>query len=132
MSEKLDALEGQLSSLSEQIHTLEKLMEQPGWNVFLNTLAAQSKEREGAVLLKPLNDTGAVYAQEFMKGEVSGLLLAQVLVPTMVEDLRRQRSTTEVQLENQHESEKVGTDAGSGSRVDDEQWHGGDDEPRSD
>lgn len=129
MSEKIDALEGQLSDKSGLLSVLRSFTEHPGWEIFSKMLEAQQNGRKGEVLLQPLSGDNAVYKQEFMKGEISGLALAQVAPFTQIEVLKLEVKTLQEQLERENELEARISDVSGRSRVDDEQFFGGDEQP---
>lgn len=127
MSEKSDKLAGEISQKGSLLAVLRGLTEHPGWELYMQVLISQQDARKGEILLKPLGSTEAVYAQEFMKGEISGLVLAQVSIFAQIEGLRADLQVTETKLEIENELEKARTDGGEQSRVDDPNWHGGSD-----
>ena len=119
MSERTDKLAGDISQKASKLATLRGLVQHSGWLVFEEIIEAQKNLRKGEILLKPLHSTEAVYAQEFMKGEIQGLTLAQVSIFAQIEVLQSEVQVASAQLENENESEK-NTDADDAirSRVD--------------
>lgn len=126
MSEKSDAiqsLEGKISDKRSQLVLWRGLVEHPGWNLFGKLLASQVDMRKGEILLRPLKNLDEVCAQEFMKGEVSGLSLSQVTAYSVIETLQAEIRTLEFNLENENaKADAYPSDAG-GSRVDNERFY---------
>ena len=121
MSERTDKLAGDISGKASQLATLRGLTEHPGWLIFENIVESQKNLRKGEILLKPLASTEAVYAQEFMKGEIQGLTLAQVSVFVQIEALQAEVQVASANLERENESEKAihaNATSGVGNRVD--------------
>lgn len=127
MSEKIDQLEGRLSEKGSLLAVYRSFTEHPAWAMYTRLLEDQMNTRKGEILLKPLKSTEQVYEQEYMKGEISGLTLAQVSIFAIMEGLDQEVKATRVQLEREHEAENR-ISADGGSRVDSKQWHGGSDE----
>lgn len=127
MSEKIDELAGQLGEKSSTLSILKSFVEHPGWELHAKMLEEQQNSRKGEVLFKPLAGDNSVYAQEFMKGEISGLALAQVAPHTQIEVLKLEIKTLQAQLEREDEIEKRTADVSRRDRVDDPEWTGGDD-----
>lgn len=124
MSERSEKLEGEISSGASDLHMWKSLVEHPGWKMFAEMLKEQKQVREGEVLLKPLTSSAGIYGQEFMKGEVSGLALALISPYAQIEVLEGQLKLAREKLEVERVQEAVRAERGSGSRVDDERWHG--------
>lgn len=125
MSEKTDKMAGEISNKGSLLAVLRGLTEHPGWAIYSGMLQDQQDIRKGEVLLKPLPSTEAVYAQEFMKGEISGLSLAQISLFAHIEQLRSDVQVSEAKLERENELEKERTTRGSESRVDGDAFGGG-------
>lgn len=127
MSEKTDLLEGRLSEKGSMLAVYRSFTEHPAWHMYARLLNDQMNTRKGEILLKPIKSTEQIYEQEYMKGEISGLTLAQVSIFAIIEGLEQEVKVTREQLESEHEAEKrVSSDGGS--RVDSNEWHGGSDE----
>lgn len=127
MSERTDKLAGDISQKASQLAILRGLIQHSGWKVFEEIMEQQKNLRKGEILLKPLQSTEAVYAQEFMKGEIQGLTLAQISIFAQMEVLAAEVQVASANLEKENEREKsMVTDATSGSRVDGSSF-GGDD-----
>lgn len=125
MSERIDELEGRISGEASQLATLRSFVEHPGWKVQERMLEDQKNARLGECVLRPLATMDAVLGQEFMKGEISGLSLAQVAIFTTIEVLRANVEATRKLLERQNELEKEAIAGGSGSsRVDGDTYGG--------
>ena len=132
MSEKTDFLSSKASAAGSKLATLRGLIEHPGWKVFSDIVESQKDLRKGEILMKPLQNTEAVYAQEFMKGEIQGLALAQISIFAHMEVLAAEVQVLSKQLENEHEiEERVAAGTGSGSRVDGGSFGGDDSDPGS-
>lgn len=58
---------------------IKALMESPGWAILLRALDGQIKSRTDFVIYNPLNDSDAVYKQEFMKGEINAFGVLRTL-----------------------------------------------------
>lgn len=127
MSEERDAIAGKLSQTASVLAVWRGFLEHPGWALYSKMLQEQADGRKGEILLKPLKNAEALYAQEFSKGEISGLMLATVSPFAVLEGLKSEVEALEKLEEKQNELEKVRTDAASGSRVDDERFYGGSD-----
>ena len=108
MSAKLDSLEGERSQKASLLSELSSLVEHSGWKVFAQTLESQKTGRIGEILLRPLKSADEIYAQEFVKGEVSGLTLAQVSVFSMIESLKAEIRVLDqkVEVESEYSSER--------------------------
>ncbi len=72
----------------------------PGWDLLLQVVNAQLKLRTQRVLLTPLETLDGALAQEFQKGEISGLSLAVALPDGLI---------NEAQEASRKESEDVST-----------------------
>ena len=116
--DKKDELAGQLSQKASILSVLKELVDHPGWKVHNEILNSQMDLRKGEILLKPLQSTEAVYAQEFSKGEISGLALAQISVHAQIETLRYEIQAATIHLENYNEMEARKADDAGRSRVD--------------
>lgn len=120
MSDKSDELAGQQSQTASLLAVWRSFTEHPGWELYRKLLQEQADSRRGDVLLRPLAKMDDALGQEYMKGEISGLLLAQVSPYSVLETLKAQLKTIEVKLEREDEIAEKRADARS--RVDDEQF----------
>ena len=119
MSEETDAMAGEISQSASLLSTLHSFTEHAGWKVFNEMLDEQKNSRLGQFAFKPLNSMDEVLAQEFMKGEMSGLSLAQVALFAYMETLKSSIELANAKLEKENEQERIRTDdAGRVGRVD--------------
>ncbi len=79
-----------LRELQEELSNLKSLQQHFGYKYLMELAEAQEKSRTGQILLTPLKTMDEVLAQEYMKGEVSGIMLFRNLVTVRVEDLEEQ------------------------------------------
>lgn len=121
---KRDDIQARISSVGSQKSVWTSLLEHPGWKLFIKTVLEQKQSRQGEVFLRPLKDMDEVPAQEFMKGEISGLALVEVLAQTQIEMLNLELKTLNLQLETEDVREKAASKPDAGSRVDSDDWHG--------
>ena len=118
MSDKRPDMSAEISSKRSILSTLTSLTEHAGWALVAKMAEDQKTARIGEVLLQPLERMDKVLKQEFTKGEIAGLTLAQVSVFAHIETLKHEVQTLEAELERENELQTRITDAGSGSRVD--------------
>ena len=69
---------------TEQLSDLQDLLQHPGWELLLEVLTKNVHIREMTILRKKCTTAEALYAQEFMKGEVAGIRFAMALPSTIV------------------------------------------------
>lgn len=86
--------------MREARHALEVMLASPGWTVYSTIAQGQIDARRNGVILRPLTGMDAVLEQEFAKGECAGLMLAQSMVVTLLEQL-----TSAIEAEASQESE---------------------------
>lgn len=118
MNEKQARLEGEISQKASNLATLRSFTEHPGFAIFHKIMEGQKDLRKGEILYKPLQNSEALYAQEFMKGEISGLTLSQISVFAQIETLKSDLQAATFQLENERELAKEKSEADGRSRVD--------------
>lgn len=70
---------------AEQLQILRQLLKSPGWDLLVKHANEQVKTRTDEVILRPLESTGKVTLQEYMKGEVGGIRLIMALPETLIE-----------------------------------------------
>lgn len=129
MSKEKEQLEEQLSVLASRLDTWKKLVEHPGWKMLKELAEHERNIRQQAVCLTPINEMSQAFAQEFYKGEFSGIALVLTKPEAQIELLTVERASLMVQLENEDEMEAAISAAGR-SRVDQRDWYGG--EPADD
>lgn len=61
------------------------MVKSPGWDLLVKHANEQIKTRTDTVILTPLESTGKVTLQEFMKGEIGGIRLMMALPDTLIE-----------------------------------------------
>ena len=83
------------TSARERLHQWKALEENPAWKEFQRILQAQADARIAEIILRVDVD---IRAQDFARGEVSGLKLADRLVSAIIVDL-----TVEVDGEKKEE-----------------------------
>lgn len=98
---------------------LEEMVQGPGWKLLMQTMKDQRDLRLGEYAFKPLDSADKIYAQEFIKGEVSGLALAMVTPEAMIQVLSQQISLDNAQRENREQLEEQKAADARRSRVDD-------------
>lgn len=117
MREKEEALERGISEAASELSIWRSLQEHPGWVLLEKYMTSEKTLRAFAVLNNPIHQAGQVYAQEFMKGEASGLGLIQNFPATQVEVLKIEISKLEVMVEREHDATKAETSVDDGSRI---------------
>lgn len=100
-----DALEMQLSEAASRMSLWRSLMESPAWKEFVRLQTEQMRIRQAVVLTTPLNPDSNIYAQEFLKGEFSGVQSALEFPQNQFEAAKRDVSMLNVQLENYDDAE---------------------------
>ena len=120
MSEKINALEDELGQAAEVLSHWESLLEHPGWHR-LATLVESNIGFRMPEIMRPLGTFGETLAQEFAKGEISGMKMILILPQAQIEMLRADHKRVNVQLEQEMEHE-ITEKARSGSRVDDDNF----------
>lgn len=84
---------------------LKPIAEAPGWALVKTLWEQQLENRQATVIMQPLGEAAnAVYAQEYMKGEVAGIRLALALVGAVYE------LTQELMKEQQKQPKREDTD----------------------
>ena len=117
-SEKKLKLEGELSSTAGRLSLWKSLVEHPGWKEYHKMLESQRNERIGPVLIKPLMSMDEIPQQEFMKGEISGITVAQLSPFAQIEALESEVRLLTANLENENEYIAEGNAVESAGRVD--------------
>jgi len=119
MSEKREELEGQLSEMASLATTWKSFMEHPGWELYNRILREQMNLRQQTVCLTPISSENTVYAQEYYKGEFSGIGMALAIPQSQYElvDLRRKTLVKELEIEDDVESEMAARESGRESRI---------------
>lgn len=117
MSEYREELEGELSSLNNEIHEWESLMNSSGWNRLKGFLEEQKRMRSGVVMSSPITNEHTTYAQEMFKGEYRGMLIAMETPLTQLEQAKNRREVLLKELDNETELERRVAAVG-GSRLD--------------
>lgn len=113
----------EFSGKASEYATLRGLTEHPGWELFHKMLEEQKVARLGTFAFRPLAGMDEVPAQEFTKGEYSGLALAQVALFAHMETLKSEIEAVQKLQEKKDELEKQNSDAASRSgRVDGESF----------
>lgn len=105
MSEKSDTLEVQVSEVSGRIALWRSLMDHPAWPEFKRMLEELSYTRQVVVCTTPLSNEMNIYAQEFLKGEFSGIDTALKLPQTQLDEANREIALLNKELENELEAE---------------------------
>lgn len=111
--------------LQTQKRYLEQLIEHPGWKLYASMLEEQKNLRFGEYAYKPLASADQMPAEQFNKGECSGLALALVTPHAAIETLNQQIKVQTVKQEMNDAAEKKRADGARASRVDG-QWHSDD------
>lgn len=117
MSERLDALEAGLSENGGDIATWRSFMEHPGWALMEKRLDHDRKMRALAITANSVRSVGEVFAQEFLKGEASGLGHALSMPQTELEQLELEAKKLAVLIEGERDAVKMEARAGERSRV---------------
>lgn len=118
MSDKADVLESQLSEESARMTLWRSFMEHPGWPEFARLLNEQMNTRQQVICLTPINSEFSAFAQEYFKGEFSGIKTALDLPQAQLDEAKREVTIANQLLENENETE-ARISAASASRVDD-------------
>lgn len=131
---KIDDLKSELSVKGNELATWRSLVENAGWALFKATMEQQRKARLFMVGETPLRSFGETLGQEFMKGEGAGIGLSLMLPLTQIEllTLDVERLSTAIEMEASNATKTEGIDGSGGnsdfsSRVDDNDFSGGDD-----
>lgn len=66
-------------------HALKQLLASEGWKQYIGVITSQQRQRFDQVVLQPLPGADAVYAQEYMKGEIQGLRMAASMPQAIIE-----------------------------------------------
>lgn len=98
-----DQLEEHASELASQLASWRQLQEMPFWVHYSARLERQKLLRQN-MLVAPLSGFGAVLAQEFMKGEVGGLNLAQNLPEMETAEIEAELARVRAQLERMNDA----------------------------
>ena len=117
MSEKLDALEAGLSENGSDVATWRSLMEHPGWALMEKRLDHDRRMRALAITANSVRSVGEVFAQEFLKGEASGLGHALSMPQTELEQLELEAKKLAVLIEGERDAIKSKERADERSRV---------------
>lgn len=76
-----------LQALREQHRELSNLAKSEGWALYLEVLREQIETRKNDICFSEVDSVFMVLQQEYRKGEVSGIYMAQNLMDQMIEDL---------------------------------------------
>lgn len=71
-----DSLRDEIQETSERLRLVQGFVDHPFWGEFAAWLEEQYRARHATVLHQPLAGVDGVLAQEFLKGEASGLYSA--------------------------------------------------------
>ncbi len=82
-----DETEQSLEELQRDQHALQELIEGRGWEVLMNIAEGQKRNRTNRVMLTTVNADYTVEAEQFEKGEVSGITLFQTMPDVALEGL---------------------------------------------
>lgn len=111
-------LEEELSQLSSEAAMWKALLDHPAWEHYFNFIEKQMNMRQVTVCLTPINTEYSAFAQEFFKGEFSGMRKALTLPATEMEQANQRQVIIRKELEN-YESETA-VDSEFASRIDGE------------
>lgn len=117
MSEKLDALQEDLSEAEVESREWQELFECRGWQRLVEFATLQRNMRKETVILTPISSEHTAYMQEMMKGEVLGIGLVLAFPETQKEmaDMKIRTLKLEMEMEDAGEEADARADV---SRVD--------------
>jgi hypothetical protein len=101
-----DALETRRSEEASRMSMWKSFMAHPGWEEFKRLLEQDMKIRQQVICTTPVNTERGVFAQEFFKGEFSGINTALEFPQTQYETAKRETSILDAQLENEYEADE--------------------------
>lgn len=105
MSQRSDALEEQLSEAQSRVSIWKTLLDHLGWKTLLEELGQENYTRQTVVCSTPLNPDSNIYAQEFIKGQFSGVEHTLQYPVEQLEAAKREVALLTKQLENENEIE---------------------------
>lgn len=94
-------IQERLHELREELIALKELHGLRAWDRISTFLEAQASNRAQHFLSAPLQSHDAVFAQEFMKGEVQGMLFVAKYVPARIEALEAETQELVKQLDQE-------------------------------
>ena len=116
-----DELEEQRSEVASDLSVWRSFIEHAGWKMLQEAQQEQMEVRKSVVMSTCLNPDSNVYAQEFIKGQFSGIEQLLRYPEDKIEEAKRLLTVLDVKLENHYETEAARKPAES--RVDtDEHW----------
>lgn len=123
---KKDDLEGELSEKASLLASWKSLIASPAWKLYESAALTQRQTRL-LMLADQVTTMGGIFAEQFIKGEASGLGLAakfpQIQIDMLEMEVKRLRMA--VDLEEAHEKQ-VAVRAECAGRVDNgSDWYGG-------
>jgi len=83
-------------NIREQIREMELLMESRGWKTLMEYAEQQKKGRIEAAVLTPAGSVDKCIEQEYLKGEIGGIMLFCAFPEALSSDLRNQLPKEEV------------------------------------
>ena len=104
----------EVRELQEERSRLTSLKEHTGWTYFLAIADAQLETRKQHLFLTPLPGLDATFAQEFEKGEISGIAFMRHFIDSRIETLTEeieQRLSEEEEKRDERSSGKDSNDA---------------------
>ena len=104
MSETQSVEESRVRELQEELSRLKALQDFAGYRYLIEIADAQIKARQDQLILKPLERMDEVLAQEYAKGEISGIRLFRELVGIRITDLEEEITSLLPQEELNDES----------------------------
>jgi hypothetical protein len=87
MDQDQQEAETPLRDLQEELSSLKKLHESPVFQRLLDIAKVQIQSRQDTIILRPLENRDQILAQEYSKGECSGIKLFTQLPLTLMESL---------------------------------------------
>lgn len=117
-----DELEAKLSEAASEEAIWKSFMDHPGWEKYQAFLQEQMISRQTVVCLTPINTEYSAFAQEFFKGEFSGIRTALSTPVTQREYFRQQVTILQKDLEK-YETE-TNVDTAFASRLDGDPFGG--------
>ena len=108
------SLESRRVELGEALHLWKALSEHRGWQMLYKLAEEQRAMRQNTVCLTPVSSFGEVLAQEFAKGEVSGLALL-ITLPEVQMDIVEAEIKSLDTIEEMEKKDGRGNDGNGGS-----------------
>lgn len=105
MSDRISELEEMLSEEADAVSYWRSLLDSAGWRKLLREMRTASDIRKEVVCTTPIHHENGVMAQEFFKGEFSGIEQVLKYPEQQLESAKTRVAILQSQLENEREIE---------------------------